>query len=269
TLTPGASISAIASALTGTAPASTTATFTASGGGIVLAGNVGIAFPPGAFGALAGNVTVQVTANPPSLGAINAGGPSQFSPNGTILDINIRDANNNHITTFPQAITVVTKPNAADLTLANNNINSLTLAFVVDADSPALENPNSYPINTLVIEPPSAVVTDPVGGTVSANLNALGSVIGVVTNPVGYVQTLNPAATEYSSFDPNTSQQFSSLDQFTSLQVVEPQIGNRLLVIDPTTNNFAYVNASDVAPSGPPPAKSSAAVVQGILQDAG
>jgi hypothetical protein len=49
------------------------------------------------------------------------------------------------------------------------------------------------------------------------------------------------------------------------LQVVEPQIGTRLLVLDPDTGNYAYVNATDVAPSGAPPARTSAAVVRGLL----
>jgi hypothetical protein len=265
TSTSGTSISP--SQLTGSAPSTTTASISAATGGIIIAGNVGIVFPAGAFGGIAGNVTVTLTAAPPSLANINAGGPAQFSPNGTIFDLDVRDSNGVHITSFPQAVTVVFKPNAADLTLANGNFGLLTAAYVIDADSPAGENPNGFPINTLVLVPPSVLVIDAVNGVISANLNFIGSLLGVVTNPVGYVQTLNPDATEYSSFDPNTAQTFSTQPQFSTFQVVEPQIGNRLLVIDPNTNNFAYVNATDVAPSGPPPATSSAAVVRGLIQN--
>lgn len=264
---PGASAAQIGAALTGTSPAAATVTLSATAGGVVIAGNVGINFPPGSFAGIVGNVTVTITPSPPSLASVNAGGPSQFSPNGTIFDIDIRDSSGARITTFAQAITIVTKPNPADLTMAQGDFSRLTLAYVIDTDSPAGENPNGYPLGTLVIVAPSDVVADPATGTISASLNFLGSVIGVVTNPVGYVQTLTPNAGEYSSFDPGTSQVFSAQPQFTYLQVTEPQIGGRLLVLDPTTGNYAYVNATDVAPSGPPPGKSAAAVVRGLLSE--
>jgi hypothetical protein len=86
---------------------------------------------------------------------------------------------------------------------------------------------------------------------------------------VSYVQTLNPETQEYSSFDPSTSQSFGGKAQFSYLQVVAPQIpgDNRLVVLDPDTGNYSYVNATDVAPSGPPPNKSSSAMVRGLLTD--
>jgi len=37
------------------------------------------------------------------------------------------------------------------------------------------------------------------------------------------------------------------------LQVVEPRVGSRLLVLDPATKNYAYVTAADVGASGAPP----------------
>ncbi|MBV8083830.1 MAG: hypothetical protein JO247_03350, partial [Chloroflexi bacterium] len=101
-------------------------------------------------------------------------------------------------------------------------------------------------------------------GTIRVDTQAIGSVVSVVTNPVGYVETLNPSTDEHSSFDPNTSQVFGSKPQFSPLQVVEPQIGDRLLVLDPDSGNYSYVNAADVAPSGPPPGKTTAAVVRGV-----
>ncbi len=57
-----------------------------------------------------------------------------------------------------------------------------------------------------------------------------------------------PNGALYSSFDPASSQKFAGKPQFTYLQVVEPQVGSRLLVLDPATKNYAYVNASDVGP---------------------
>lgn len=254
-----------AAELTGSAPASVAATLSAASGGVILAGNVGIVFPAGAFAGLSGNVSVTITANPAALANINAGGPTQFSPNGTILDIDVRDANGVHITTFPAAVTIVFKPNPADLAMAGGDFSLLTGAYVIDADSPEAENPNHFPINTLVLIPPSAITVDPVSGTFTAVLHFIGSVVGVVANPVGYVETVNPDANLYSSFDPNTSQTFGGVGQFAPLQVVEPQIGTRLLVLDPDTNNYSYVNATDVGPAGPPPARSSSAVVRGLL----
>ena len=73
------------------------------------------------------------------------------------------------------------------------------------------------------------------------------------TNPVGYVQTLTASSGLYSSFDPASGQTFAGKPQFAYLQVVEPQVGSRLLVLDPIDKNYAYVNASDVGPSGAPP----------------
>ncbi|MBV8087870.1 MAG: hypothetical protein JO247_23925, partial [Chloroflexi bacterium] len=148
---------------------------------------------------------------------------------------------------------------------ANGNVDLLTAGYVIDAESPDLENPLHFPINTLVIFPPEVVKLDPINGTITANTQAIGSTLSVITNPVGYVQTTSDAP-ELSSFADN-AQTFTSKAPNTYLQVVEPQIGNRLLVLDPDTGNYAYVNASDVGPSGPPPGKTAAAVVRGLLSD--
>lgn len=47
---------------------------------------------------------------------------------------------------------------------------------------------------------------------------------------------------------------YGTIPQWSYLQVVQPQSGSRLAVYVPWTQNYAYVNASDVGPSGPPPA---------------
>src|SRR5205823_6242918 len=95
------------------------------------------------------------------------------------------------------------------------------------------------------------VVNDAGSGVISANLNFAGSVFAVVSASTGWLQTLNSDTPEYSSFDPNTSAAFGSREQFSYLQIAEPQIGSRLLVLDPATHNYAYVEASAVGPSGP------------------
>ncbi len=249
--------------LTGSGPAPIQARVSASTGGIVIAGNVAIVLPPAALtGVAGGQLTVTVGVNP---SVVVPGGPAQFSPNGTILDISFRDGDGKLVTTFPTLIPIELKYNAADLGQANGNAGVLTAAYVIDADSPPIENPLGFPIGTFVLFPPQNVSTNTTTGTVTVYTQALGSVVSVVTNPVGYVQTVSPSTTVLSSFDTDTAQVFGTKAQFSYLQVVEPQIGRRLLVLDPDTGNYAYVNVSDVGPSGPPPGRSSSAVVRGLL----
>ncbi|HEY8694604.1 MAG TPA: hypothetical protein VIR57_17890 [Chloroflexota bacterium] len=194
------------------------------------------------------------------------GGPVQFSLNGTILDISFTDKAGNPVTTFPDLIGIQVQYGAADVGQAKGDPKGLTVAYVIDANSPEIENPNHFPIGTFVLFAPDHVSLNIATGTLTVTTRALGSTISVVTNPVGYVQTLKPDAPELSSFDPNNSQTFSNKPQFSYLQVVEPQIGGRLMVLDPDTGNYSYVDATDVGPSGPPPPKSSSAVVCGLIE---
>lgn len=46
---------------------------------------------------------------------------------------------------------------------------------------------------------------------------------------------------------------FGLQPQFSGFLVVKPQSGSRLYVLNPRTNNFAYIDADAVGPSGPPP----------------
>ena len=193
------------------------------------------------------------------------GGPAQYSPNGTIFDMAVKDASGGLLTTFPTALSVVFRYNAADLAQAQGNASVLTAAYLIDANSPDIENPNHYPVGTWVFFAPSVTTLDTTAGTVAVNTQAIGSTLTVITNPVGYVQTLTPNTPEASSFDPATSQTFGTKPQFSYLQVTEPQIGNRLLVLDPDTGNYSYVNATDVGPSGAPPHQTAAATTRGAL----
>ena len=246
-------------------PVQATASVSASTGGVILAGNTAIIVPPAALAGVAGGkATFDIQPAPVSTLPI-PGGPSQYSPNGTVLAISISDANGNPVTTFPVPIPIEVKYNAADVGQANGNASILTAAYVVDALTPAIANPLGFPPGTFVVFPPENAKLNTQTGTILVKTQAIGSVISVVTNPVGYVQTLSDDTPELSSFDPNTSQTFGSKPQFTTLQVTEPQIGGRLLVLDPDSGNYAYVNATDVAPSGPPPSKVSAATVRGLL----
>ena len=154
---------------------------------------------------------------------------------------------------FPCRFPSCSKYNAADISQANGNANVLTAAYIVDALTTAIANPLGFPASTFVLFAPSNTSLNTTTGTITVATQAIGSTISVVTNPVGYVQALAPGTPELSSFDPGTSQTFSTKPQSSYLQVAEPQIGTRLLVPDPDTGNYAYVNATDVGPSGPPP----------------
>jgi len=189
------------------------------------------------------------------------------SPNGTVIDLVVRDSNGNQITSFPTPIQIVAKPNAADLAIANGDFNLLAVVYFIAANTPAVFNPLNLPPGTPVFQ--TGVTKDATAGTMTFQTQNGGGVVqAVVSNPVSYVQTLNPNASEYSSFDKATSQTFGTKPQFSYLQVVEPQIPgtNRLVVLDPDTGNYSYVNATDVAPSGPPPPKTSSAVVRGFRE---
>jgi hypothetical protein len=45
---------------------------------------------------------------------------------------------------------------------------------------------------------------------------------------------------------------FGTAPRWSFFQVVKPQDGDRLYVIVAATNNYAYIDAKDVGPSGPP-----------------
>ncbi|MBV8084537.1 MAG: fibronectin type III domain-containing protein, partial [Chloroflexi bacterium] len=186
--------------ITGSAPAPIQASVSATTGGVILAGNVALVVPPAALAGIPGgqaNFNIQ-----PATNVVAPGGPAQFSPNGTVLQISITDKAGNPVTTFPSLIPIELKYNAADVGQANGNVNSLAAAYVIDALSPAIENPLGFPPGTFVIFPPSNTSLNTTTGTVTVFTQAIGSTISVVTNPVGYVETLNPSTDEHSSFDP-------------------------------------------------------------------
>ncbi len=54
---------------------------------------------------------------------------------------------------------------------------------------------------------------------------------------------------------------FGTVAQWSYLQVVLPQQGSRLYVFNPVTENYAYVDAAAVGPSGPPPSAPRTGIV--------
>ena len=163
-------------------------------------------------------------------------------------------------------IALVFRYNDADVAQAGGHTEVLAVAYLIDAASPAIENPLNFPPGTFVLFPPSSTNLDTAHGTITVQTQALGSVVAVVANPVSYVQTLAAATRVYSSFDPASSTVFGTKPQFSYLRVVEPQVGTRLLVQEPETGNYAYLDAGEVGPSGPPPGAKSAAVVRSLLR---
>ncbi len=236
--------------LTSGNPETVTAALDPVAGGTILAGNVGLSFSPKALSEAGSDVTVHLEAQPK---ANVPGGPAQFSPNGTIVDITVRDRDGKLVTTFPEPVDIVFKYNSADLAMARGDASVLSAAYVLDHDSPELENPLHFPVNTWVFFPPSNVKLDADAGTISVKTQAIGSIMSVVAIGVGWGQTLRPDVQLHSSFDPATSTVFGTAKQFSYLRVLNPQIGSRLFVLNPETDKYAYVNARDLGPSGPPP----------------
>jgi hypothetical protein len=62
----------------------------------------------------------------------------------------------------------------------------------------------------------------------------------------------NFVATPIWSGPDNAALDFGLQPQFSSFLVVKPQTGSRLYVLNPRTNNYGYIDAEAVGPSGPP-----------------
>ena len=73
-------------------------------------------------------------------------------------------------------------------------------------------------------------------------------------------------ATELWSGPDSRAVAFGPIEQWAYLQVVEPQDGPRLHVYNPVTQNYAYVEASAVGPSGPWPGARSGVTAEGMWE---
>ena len=236
-----------AAALSGTKPLDSVTTLQAATGGDIAAGNIGISFSPKSLSEAGDGVTVKIAAQPP---AGLPGGPAQFSQDGSIVDIAVQNAQGKPVTTFPDPVDVLFKYNAADLAVAHGDPKVLTAAYVIDESSPELENPLHFPIGTWVFFPPSNITLDTASGTLAVHTQAIGSIFSVVSAPVSYARTLRQAQL-FSSFNPRNAQLFGTKAQGTTLQVVEPQIGTRVLTRDLASDSYAYIEAKDLGPVYP------------------
>jgi hypothetical protein len=237
------------SALNSDQPVSISAQLDSAFGGNVLAGNIGLSFSPKSLEGVGDGVTVQVEAQPR---ANVPGGPAQYSPNGSIVDISVRDKSGKLITTFPDPVQIIFKYNSDDLAMGYGDPNTLRVAYVIDDDSPELENPNHFPVNTWVFFPPNHMTLDAASGTLAVRTQAIGSIFSVVAVGIGWAQTVHDNVKLYSSFDPSQSTVFGTKKLGSYVRMVEPQIGSRLLVLNVEAGNYAYVDARDLRPSGPP-----------------
>ena len=235
-------------------PQQASASFDSAAGVTLVAGTVAISIPPGAVAA-PGTATVTVTpssfAGTP-VGLRAPGGPPVFSPNGTVFDVQIVDANGDRVTVFPTPITMILRYNYADLAVARGRTSTLSAAFETNRHTSSLANPMGFPSGSWVFFPASSVAVDGSAGTMTISAQAIGASVGVFSDPKGYVQSYVHGAGLYSSFDPSTAKLFGVTPQFSYFRVLEPQVGSRLLVRDYDTNGLAYVNAADVGPAGPP-----------------
>jgi hypothetical protein len=237
--------SLISSVLAADRPQTVTGILAPEDGGTVVAGNIGLSFSPKALFEVAGNASIHVEARP----TVNVpGGPVQFSPDGSIVDISVRDGNGQPVTTFPEPVDILVRYNSADLAMTHGEARALRAAYILNEDSPAVVNPNHFPVGTWVFVPPSSFDLDTKDGTLAVRTQALGMVFSAVGVSVGVAQTVRDSQL-YSGFNPGDSIILGTLKQGTYVRMVEPQIGTRLLVLNNATGNYAYMNVRDLRPS--------------------
>lgn len=246
-------------------PATQVATFDPSVGATIVNNNVAISVPPGAAGdGVSGTLTVTLA--PPSLArdAAQPGlavrdlkasslpvpeGPAQFQPNGTVFLVAVANQQGAAVRAFAAPITIALKYSSVDLAGAKGDPALLAVGYLVDESTPAPANPDSLPVGSWIFFPPSLVQLDAEQGVITVQAQALGSAIAVFSNPAPDVQTVGPNARLMSGVDEATAQVFGVRPEGTRLRVVEPEVDGRMLVLDPATNGYAFVDAADVAPA--------------------
>ncbi|MHB8619933.1 MAG: cupredoxin domain-containing protein, partial [Chloroflexota bacterium] len=178
------------------------------------------------------------------------GGPARYSPNGTAWRLAVTGPGGVGLRELPAPATVTVQYNNADLAMAGNDPKLLTVGEEIDAGTPADQNPLGLPVGTWRIVPQEDVSVNPTGRTITVKTAGVGGQMAVMADPAGYARALSPL-TEYSGFGPG-AKPFGSRPAGTVLRVMAPQMGSRFLVLDPATNNYAYVDAASVGMVGPP-----------------
>jgi hypothetical protein len=176
-------------------------------------------------------------------------GRAQFSLDGTVFRARVVDQAGRAVGAFAAPVTLAIKYTPADLAAANGVAAALAPAYLIEEDTPAIVNPDHFSPGSWVFFPPSAVSVDSANGVLRVQTQALGAAIAVFGRPAPVVRTRAGNTWLYSGFDPVTSLIFGARSQQTRLEVVEPQIGDRLLVRDPANGSYAYVDANEVEPA--------------------
>lgn len=249
-------------------PAPQTTTFDAAAGATIINNNVALSIPPGVTGnGSAQNLTVTLqpaggtgpsssAAGQPVIQTLTTpDGPARFDAAGTVFRVGVTDQAGNAVVAFAAPVTLAIKYSPTDLASANSDPSGVAAGYLVDTSTPALVNPDAFPPGSWVFFPASAVHIDPASSVITIQAQALGGAIAIFSSSSAFVQTIGPSAPLLSSFDPDTSQTFGSRPTATYLRVMEPQIGDRLLVMEQDTGGYAYVNAADVTPAGIPPSR--------------
>ncbi len=238
-----------ASLLSGGNPAAVTAAIPAAADCTVVAGNLGVYFPANAFAGWDGPLSLTIESSPTGVPAPS--GPWQVSNKGTIIRFVLRDADGNPVTTSPVPVTVMLRYSTDDLAIAGGQSSLLTAGYVIDNLTAYIANPLGLPSGTWVYFPPSVTREDGSTGIVTVLTQSLPSILGVVTRPFNFVSVNADQTPIWSSFG-ESGQQFGARQKSTLLQVVGPQIGGRMLVLDPQTKNYGYVDSQQVSPAQTP-----------------
>jgi len=114
---------------------------------------------------------------------------------------------------------------------------------------------NGGPTYTVTLTPPPGyVVVGPTSQTVTvvAGQGAEADFTLAPAFTAFWVESFAPDAPLWSSPDANAVA-FGTRPQWSHFLVVQPQHGVRLFVWDPASRNYAWLDAANVGPSGPPP----------------
>lgn len=231
------------SIFTATAPRSVAASLSTTLDGLVVAGNVAFFFPRETLSGLPGPVSVDITATPEDVPV--PGGVTRLGVNNSLFEMHMTDGLGRPVTTLPHLAMMIILYNHTDLAVARNDPNTLAAGYLLNGASPAISNPLGLESGTWLFFPPSLTSRDGTSGTLVVQTQVVPYITSIISRPAGEVQTLQDDAPELSSPTQNAVV-LNRKSRLSRLLVVEPQIGTRLLVIDPDTNNYAFVNTTDV-----------------------
>lgn len=137
----------------------------------------------------------------------------------------------------------------------------------VDADAVAASGAPREVAEALTVQPATrAVVGSGVleEGGVGQGTGVAGAAFG--STGYGHWWVQNHRSTELWSGPDSRAVSFGGVGQWSYFLVVEPQRGPRLHVLNPVTNNYAYIEAASVGPSGPWPSAARPVLTGGPQQ---